>query len=436
VASRQGAPQARRPAAAEYGIEDGRLVREVAGRRQEPGCTVESGTGVVHAWSRTPAGNVFVAAEHGLFVIGPECDVLDPVPLWGGSPEGVPVGVVADGEHRLWLATRSAFGAVDGIQFFGRSFGHADGLPPPPYRGLQADPSGELLLSTDHGSFRYRPGEGPDPELHVLGVDGQTFEPGKRFAMQDGDVELETTARASGGASLRWRDSRNAFWQPLDGEPLTIRGLDPGAHEIVVVAFDRDLRVSPPATILLDVPYPRAFQIRRLIPLAAMLAMLVFAAFAGHAAWTRADRTRWLRSLASAGLVLVLAAQLAAALIPHARGWPFVGFGMYTESVGGFPLSSRQVLYGVKAGGERFPIEIHGAGLGLFELARRLVPAIRGGDEDRQALLDELNQRYYDGRLPAFEIRIERYRLTPRGPMRVAPIHLCRHPDEVPHEGG
>ena len=395
---------------------------------------MESGTGDVRGWSRTPLGNVFVAAEHGLFVIGAECDVLDPVRLWHGSPKGTPVGVVADGEHRLWLATESAFGAVDSIQFFGRALGQVEGLPPPPYRGLRAGSSGDLLLSTDHAGFRYQPDQDPPPEMHVLEVDGRSFEPGRRFALQNCDVEIGVTARASGGAVLRWRDSRNAFWRPLEGEPLTIRDLEPGAHEIVVTAFDRDLRASPPVAIHLDVPYPPAYRPRRLVPVVATCALLVLAAFALHAAWTRADRGRWVRSLATAFLVLAFAAQIVAALIPHARGWPFVGFGMYTESVGDFPLTSRQVLYGVKDDGERFPIEVHGAGLGLFELHRRLAPAIRGAEDARQALLDELNERYYGGRLPGFEIRIERHRLTARGPMRVAPIHLCRHPNEVPPE--
>src|SRR5688572_4835853 len=91
-------------------LENARLQRERAGVRAELGCTDERGPGLVLDVAPDPGGLTFVAAEHGLFLLGPFVDVLDPVELGDGAPRGRPTSLQVDETRRVWMATESAVG--------------------------------------------------------------------------------------------------------------------------------------------------------------------------------------------------------------------------------------------------------------------------------------------------------------------------------------
>ena len=416
-------------AAQEYRLEGSRVVRSSGARSETLSCTLEGGTGEVRALARAPGGNVWVAGEHGLFVGHDELEHLDPVPLWQGAPRGAPVGVVLEDEHRLWLATEGEFGCVDLRQFFGRTFTSSDGLPPPPYRSLRRGATGELVLEADGATFRYWPGRDGAPECRVVSLSGLPFVAGERVALPSDEIELEVVI--SGGAELRWRALSHPNWNLVEGSPPAISGLEPGRHDLALVAFDRDLATSAPVDLSVAVPYPAVLSARRLVTLAGLVALLVLAAFAVPAWRRRTDRRGWLEALGSAALVLVFGAQVLAAIFPHARGWPFVGFDMYTQTAGPFSHTYVDAVYGLSASGERRAICPWNAAFGPFELRGLVAPAVHGGAAERAAVLEELEQLPGIGELAGFEVVVERFRLTERGPIRVAPLRLCRHAPEV-----
>src|SRR5262245_45409325 len=86
-------------------VVEGALFRERGGARAPIGCSADSGSGRVLALAADPAGLTFVAAEGGLFVLGPFVDVLDPVEPEGDAPRGRPTAVHVDAERRVWFAT-------------------------------------------------------------------------------------------------------------------------------------------------------------------------------------------------------------------------------------------------------------------------------------------------------------------------------------------
>src|SRR5262245_6112948 len=94
-------------------LQDGRLFRERGGARAEIGCTAAEGPGRVLDLASDPGGLVFVAAERGLFVLGPFVDVLDPVERLEGGPQGAPTSVFVDRRRRVWFATADEVGVLD-----------------------------------------------------------------------------------------------------------------------------------------------------------------------------------------------------------------------------------------------------------------------------------------------------------------------------------
>lgn len=417
-----------------YAIEGGQLVRWSDEVRGELGCTSSDGTGTVHGFARSPMGNVYVAAERGVFVISDASEHLDPLPLFEGAPVGPVIGVAVPVPRRVWFATERELVVIDAYQFFGHVLGPADGLPAPPYRGLRAEGAGEIVLAADAGEFRIPVRERSRCEIELASVAGRPFQPQTLHELAGDELALELVVRGDPRASLRWRDSRHANWYPLEREQPRIEHLEPGEHQLLLAAFDAELVQSESIALRVSVPYPRGLAPRTAVPIAAGIALAIALAFALRAARTPRLQRSWTRALVSAALVIVLAAQVVAAIFPHARGWPFVGFAMYTHTVEPFSHSYRDVLYGVPKRGARFEVDLWGFGMGQFEFRRRLVPAIHGGERERAALLDELNQRFYRGNLSGYEIVVERYRLTEHGPTKVAPLELVAYTREPADE--
>lgn len=425
--------EARLPGDVRYAVEGGRLVRLRGGVRETLGCTLEGGPGAVRALAHHPAGTTFVAAERGLFRVSPEVDHLDPVEFAGGEPPGAPVGLHYDGDGRLWMATEQGFGCLDTLQFFGRSIGPGDGLPPGPFLDLAAEPDGALLLRAAGGVYRYRPGRGPPPAARVPAVDGRPRgDSGEAVEVApDGAFELALEGEALGGASFRYRLRRHHLWRPLDAPLGRVAHLEPGRHEVLVAAYDRDLVRSEPVSLAVRVPYPRQFDERLLVPAAAGAALGVLVLFVLRARRrVRAGapaRAEYARGVVGAGLFTVLGLQLLTALVPHARSWPFVGFAMYTEKYRAGDCTYKQTLYAIRRDGTRYEFRPHDAGYGQYVFKRALAPLVHGDDAARQAFLDEFNTRNVPVR--GFLIQDERHRLTPGGPVPVAATVMCLYPE-------
>jgi hypothetical protein len=175
------------------------------------------------------------------------------------------------------------------------------------------------------------------------------------------------------------------------------------------------------------VPYPRAFQKRVLVPSVLGAALLVLLGFLAHAIRAGGGREAVARAVVSAGLFVVVALQVAAGLVPHARGWPFVGFTMYTDRFDEGDLTWRLTVQGVLPDGRRVPLQRWET-----EVERALcAPLIHGTDAERQAFLDRHNARRGAGPLRGFAVLDERQRLTRHGPVRVAPVVMHVFPEDA-----
>lgn len=419
------------PGGFRYAIRDGALCRAREGEPQPMPCVQPEGTGGARAFVHHPAGTTWLAAERGLFCTSPEVDVLDRLELADGAPEGALVGIARTSGARFWLATSDAFGCVEARQYFGRRFGPQDGLPPGPYTALAAAADGTLLLATDDGIFRYAPDRGEAPRVAIRSVQGRAFRPGERIELApDGALELELEGSALGGPTFRWRASQHHQWRAIEGTRARIDGLEPGDHELLFAAYDRDLRRSEPVALTLRVPYPPQFSKRLLAPLAAGFAALFFGV-----AWVRARRREPVgrrKAMLSALLLFVFGLQLLAGAVPHGRSWPIVGYAMYTDVYREGDLTYGMSLLGVTPARERFPVRLYGAGEAQFDLQRDLAPLIHGNAAEREAVLARYRARLGGAqRLAGLVVQDERQRLTPHGPVRVAPVILAVEPADL-----
>jgi hypothetical protein len=107
---------------------------------------------------------------------------------------------------------------------------------------------------------------------------------------------------------------------------------------------------------------------------------------------------------------------------------------MYTQTAAPFSHTYVDRVYGLSRAGERREIRPWGAAFGPFELRRLVAPAVHGGERERAAVLAELGRLQGGAELAGFEVVVERYRLTEGGPVRVAPLPLCRYAPGVAGE--
>ena len=388
-----------------------------------------AGPGRVLALAVHPAGTVYVAGENGLYCTSPEVELLDPLGLSDGAPAGRPIGLACEG-FRLWILTESELGVVETRQRFGRCLGPEDKLPAGPFLGLRREGERGLLVRTAQREWAYRFDRGPRPTIALLRAGGFVPESGARVPAVHGErVPLELEGEGTGGVSYRWRIADHHLWRALDAERPELPALEPGTHAIELCAFDRDLRRSEPARFQLRVAYPQRFKIERAVPLALGVVALAGLTFFLRALRAGGGRERTGRALLSSALFGLVGLQLLVALVPHGRSWPFVGFTMYTEHYDAFDQTYKQSLYPVRFDGTRYEHRPYSAGYAQFEFKRTMAPLVHGGPETRREFLRVFNRQNESVR--GYLVLDERYRLTTRGPRRVAPVVLAFHPPEL-----
>ncbi len=406
-------------------LRDGILHRVRGDESHALASTAPLGPGRGYALARHPQdGRVFLAAERGLFVLDAEHDVLDAPSTRDGFPEGSPRGVHVDAEGRVWLLTDRAFGVLDPRYFQGRTFDRRDGLPAPPFRALGATDDGRLVLVTESGAaFAYRPDRGPAPSARLLGDAAD----GRLIGASDGTAVVDVEAEARGGATLRFRRVNHHLLYPL--EAGLIHGLKPGSHGVELVVEDRDLRARSLGTIVVDVPYPEAFD-TSFLPYAALggfallqLAFLLVAARRGRL------RNRWRHAMLSAGLSFWIALMLLAGVLRYGKAWPLIGFSMYTETYEEGSVLYQPRLRTLHSDGTRQDLTFQQAGLiqdGYWQVVSEIVHGKRGRWRSFTRRLDRRRQPG-SARVVGFEIIDHRVRLTSDGPVDVAPNVLLHH---------
>jgi hypothetical protein len=403
-------------------LTSGELRLVTATEKRAVGCTRADGPGEVHAMAQSAFGTVFVAADHGLFVLDAAHPVLDPMDLRDGVPPGVPRSLLFDERGRLWLCTDEAFGVVDPRFGFGRTFGAADGVPAAPFTRLGQDAEGRILLAARDGTFAYQPDVGSPPWLAPTGAGPSTV-----VANEQGEVDLGLVVQARGGATLRQRRQHDHQLRAMQGS--TLHGLRPGDHRVEVHALDRDLRRAIVTTVDVHVPLAPVFDARVLPAIAVAAALLLFV-LALRAARAAPSPGRRLRMAASgSALVFVCGLQLLAAYLGYGRSWPFVGFTMYTHTWQENSILYKPQIEGLLADGTRVAGAEHEIGLLQDGYWQMLAEVVFGGEPAQRAFLQRWNAGRHAGlpRLAGFWLADGRIRLTAQGPVDAAPTVLVRY---------
>jgi hypothetical protein len=410
------------PSGARLVVEDGRLVRVRGGERVELGCTLDEGPGSILALAADPAGLTFVATERGLFVLGPYVDVLDPLIPLEGAPHGRPNSIHVDAARRVWYATEEGVGVLEPSHFYGRRL---TSLELPTGVAFQLGPAsgGRLAIRWDGGERVHDPSADP-PRLTAVRVDGESVASGAQLVRDSGGtLALELAGQARGGATFRYRVDGHHVWRAIEAR-AELPMPHPGKHTLEFVALDEDLDRSPPFLVRVQVAYPFYFS-----------GSFVLATVFGGAALALVFFLRSLRgprgglqparALVSAALLVVLVLQLVAGLEPHAKGWPFVGFGMYTQ-----PHRRDECIYAERIvvlhpDGRESVVRIQSAGVIVDEPWEVLRPLIDQGEPALRAYLAAWSERHPAENVCGVQVQAQRARLTPQGPVNVAPLVLA-----------
>jgi hypothetical protein len=402
------------------------VVRERGGVRTALGCTASEGTGRIRDMALDPAGCVFVAAERGLFVVSPDVDVLAPVWKWDGAPLGSPRSVHVDALRRVWIATDREIGVIDPCFGWGRTLTDARAPPGgPPYR-LADGSNGTLLVETAAGTFRYHADRGARPLVTNLVVGGEPWMHGETVRGRYGHaLRISATGTAIGGASFRYRIDRHHVWRELGEE--AIRDIPPGAHVVDVIAVDCDLRRSEPARIAVEFDLPRRYEKSFVMRIALLVCALVVAGFAWRAVRRGGGRAEWLRVPISSAIVIVLVVQVLAGLVPHAKGWPFIGFSMYTNTYEEGSTIYDERIVGIDRNGGVGELDFRGVVPFADDPWQVIRPLVDGGPEVSRAWIERYNSLHPDLAIIGLQSRADRRILTPHGAVRIAPLILSSY---------
>jgi len=399
-----------------YRIDDGeRFVRADASGETSLRTLEGREAGTLRGWCAHLAGTAFVAADGGLFLASRESNVLDRIDLEGLPPPGRPVGVAPVDDERIWLLTSEALCAVGTRQFIWRRVDLGFDAPAEPFTALAVEPDGALRLFTSTGSRRFEPAQDPPPRVRVVRIDGEPYDARAVLAKRSGNA-LRVELELSDGAEARWRNADRFRWLEF-GDEASIAAQLPGRQNLRVVAFDDELRRSAPVSIALDVAYPEKLDPRRLVVLAGVVAALTIGGAVALSLLRRERPKRLAQAAGLAVLTLCLGAQLVAAVFPHAKGWPFLGFSMYTKTSAKDAVSYRQEFFGVRADGARLPLSPPGGSYGKYEAERALQRFVHDEDDARESFLTRWNQEHPAQPLVGLLGLCQRRRLRPEGPI-------------------
>lgn len=380
---------------------------------------------------RQADGPRFFATPAGLAAAPAGGGEPDPLDLRDGAPRGRPLALRFDGEGRLWVLTARVLGVVDPGWLFGAT---VPATRPGPWTSWHWSGDDRVTLVGPRRRYTHLIDREPPPRFEVLAVQGHPFEEGKVYRCgRDGlaRLRLRIAAGEAGGARIRWRPADRHLWRPLSPRQgqAVVGPFRPGRRRLVLAIWSADLRRGRTLAIPLDVPPPPGYGRRELLGLltGGLVLVLVACLVAGR---RRRAPGPWLgRSLIRAGGLSLILLQVTAALFPHARGWPFVGFTMYTETYGEGALIYRPVIEGIFAGGIRRALHPTEGGISVpFTSYRAIVPLVHGGPEALAAFVARYRATHPPTpRLVGLRILQARTRLTADGPKPVASLVVARY---------
>ncbi len=393
----------------------------------------DSELGEVRALARDPGGPIFIAAANGLYVTSRDVNTIDRVELGDGAPRGSPVGVHIDRQRRLWLLTEKSFGPVDPAYFWGRTVDGVKSLPTRPFRELRVKTDGALAILGANGWGYYLPDEGPLPSVIKATVDGGPGD-SKITVRYPGSLELQLEARALGGATFRYYRNGHHILRPMDGDRATMEDFPPGANSIAIVAIDRDLRRSTPRIIQIESEFPFYLTLSFLLS-SAVGVVVLFGVVFGLAAKRRPNLLhRYKIAALSTVLLSLLSLQIIAGLMGHTRGWPFVGFAMYSIRFQEESHTHAVSMVRITPEGKRRHLPVTRFGRAVDNPWHIIRPIMHGNAVFRDKMLKLYNSKggSATGELAlGFQIVSRRHRLTKKGAVKVATLVMAHYDPEA-----
>lgn len=407
-------------------VQNGRLMRLVAGEDVVLSPVDNGPLGNVWDLAADPSGLTFVAADGGVFVAAPGVAALERVPIRDGAPAGAPRSVAMDGSRRLWVATENAVGAMDPSFGWGRCLPESD-LPGQGPFALSLE-GGTLEIRGTDGAKRIEVGGEAPAAAFFASANGiqLTAEFPAALAFSYGEVpEIEVTgaagAAAAGDWMARYRVNGHHRLRSLDDD-RALRDLAPGRHRLEVFGFDRYLRRTPPLAIELHVAAPFYYQKWFLLAAVGVLGAGIFGFFAVRAS---SRRTTALRVLGSSAILGALCLQVAAGIWPHAKGWPFVGYSMYSQPFDPSGHVHEPLLHFHDDKGRSATRSAYSMGLAVDSPWQVLHPLIDGNGPAIARMWEIMPALLPNWNVTSFQVVSERTKLMPTGPVPVPPLVLA-----------
>lgn len=386
--------------------------------------------GVVWDLAPDPSGLTYVAADEGVFVVAPGLSALERVPFRDGAPAGRPRAVAMDGSRHLWVATESAVGVLDPNFGWGRCLSEGD-LPGDGPFGLRLE-GGILEILGSGGSKRIEVGGdllAQDPSVaFAASVNGVLLTAGAPAVLpfMYGDVPRIEVTGADGGPRggdwmARYRVNGHHRLRSLDDD-RALKELAPGRHRLEIFGFDRCLRRTPPLAIELHVGAPFYYQKWFLLSAVGALGAGISGFFALRA---RRRRSTAMRVLASTAILGALCLQVVAGIWPHAKGWPFVGYSMYSQSFDPSGHVHEPLLHFLDDKGRSVTRSAYSMGLAVDSPWQVLHPLIDGYEPAIARMWDIMPALLPGRNITSFQVVSERTKLMPTGPVPVPPLVLA-----------
>lgn len=410
------------------------LIRQRSASHEEVlPCTEPGGVGQVYDMVTEPGGLTFIGSEHGLFVTHPLAAASDPVTLRGTdlSPfTGQPVhSLAADidraGRRRIWLVVSGELLVMDPSFFWGGTVDAPQGAGGGPLHILAVRiEEDRLLVKTRTGEFErslLSTNPGPAPTM----APGEASGP---LRLQAGEaLELDVH-----GDSLRYRIDGHHVWRECERDPisgkLVLPAQRPGAHRVDIVSVGPDLLRSDPLQVEVSADYPRRLPrgwwvilLLGVPALCAALSLFVVRWYLSNAG--RMSYPRF-RAILSCAVTAVIGLQVLAGLFPHAHGWPFVGFSMYTQVhyPGDLVFSERLGVLSPDGVADDIPPVLPGYAIdNEYQVLR---PLIDGGERAARDWATNFVAHTPEAKIAGVQARARRLRLGPDGPVEIAPLIL------------
>jgi hypothetical protein len=138
----------------------------------------------------------------------------------------------------------------------------------------------------------------------------------------------------------------------------------------------------------------------------------------------------------SAAIAIAIGVQILAGIVPHAKGWPFIGFSMYTNTYGEGWIIYDGGVFGIEPGGSTRKLDYHGVVPFADDRWQVIGPIIDGGPGFAREWVERYNALHPDQRIVGLQARADRRRLAPDGAVPIAPLVFSSYREPEAPRGG